>query len=170
MAPDVHNEDLTMAGYGDDQGFQEWTVENGYDLPEGAVPAMVRQKGAVYVDGTYGDRFPGVRAGGYDQDRAWPRKGAVLASGETVPADKVPTPIIHASYEAAVQEALNPGSLSVIGSGVDRIKREKVGPLETEYQDAGDVKDAAALIPIITTIEGMIAPFLMRPLPAIMVV
>lgn len=168
--PDVHNEDFVMAGYGTDQGFQDWAAENGYVLPDGAVSATLRQKGAVYVDGTYGSQFPGVRAGGYDQDRAWPRKGAVLASGETVPADKVPTAIIHASYEAAVQEALSPGSLSAIGSGVDRIKREKVGPLETEYQDAGDVTDAAALIPIITTIEGMIAPFLMRPLPAIMVV
>jgi len=150
-----------MAGYGDDDAFAGWLTANGYSLPTGAaVPAVLRQRGALYVDGTYGTRFVGVRAGGYAQEREWPRSGAAVMGG-TVPDDVVPLAVIHASYEAALQEAREPESLSIIGSAAERVKREKVeGAVEVEYQAASAGEFAASLLPVMTAVEGLIAPFL----------
>ncbi|WP_011580559.1 MULTISPECIES: DnaT-like ssDNA-binding protein [Chelativorans] len=162
-----------MAGYGDDSGFNAWLAENGYTLPDGAPsPAVLRQRGSVYVDGIYGMNFVGEKTGGWEQERAWPRTGA-YAGGSAIPDDVVPLPVIHASYEAALQEAREPESLSVIGSAAERVKREKVdGAVEVEYQQASSADFAGTLIPVMTVIEGLLAPFL-RPLggfPSIMVV
>ena len=163
-----------MAGYGDDAGFTTWLAENGYSLPEGApTAAVLRQRGSVYLDGLYGLRFVGEKTGGWEQERAWPRTGA-YAGGSAVPDDIVPQPIIHAAYEAALQEAREPESLSLIGSAAERVKRERVeGAVEVEYQAASSSEGLAAqMVPVMTAIEGLIAPFL-RPVggcPTILVV
>ena len=66
-----------MAGYGDDDGFQAFLTANGYTLPDGApAAAVLRQRGSVYVDGTYSLRFSGSPTGGAAQEREWPRTGA----------------------------------------------------------------------------------------------
>lgn len=162
-----------MAGYGTDEAFTVWLAENGYALPDDAPsPAILRQRGSVYVDGLYGIRFTGEKAGGWEQERAWPRTGA-YAGGSSIPEDVVPKPVIYASYEAALQEAREPESLSPIGSTAERVKREKVdGAVEVEYQQSGSEDLAAAMTPVMTVIEGLLAPFL-RPVggfPAILVV
>lgn len=157
-----------MAGYGSDGDFQTWLSDNGYTLPAGAPSeAVLRQRGSVYVDATYGPRFRGKPTGGYAQERQWPRTGAVV-NGETIPDDVVPLAVIHASFMAAWQEASEPGSLSAIASASDTIKREKVGPLETEYQDASRMQEGkpydplapSATTPILTAIDGLLKPFL----------
>lgn len=162
-----------MAGYGTDEAFTVWLAENGYALPDDApLPAILRQRGSVYVDGLYGIRFAGEKTGGWEQERAWPRTGA-YAGGSSIPEDVIPKPVIHASYEAALQEARDPESLSLIGSAAERVKREKVdGAVEVEYQQSGSEDLAAAMTPVMTVIEGLLAPFL-RPVggfPAILVV
>lgn len=157
-----------MAGYGTDDAFATWLTSNGYSLPEGApAPAVLRQRGSTYVDGTYGARFVGQPTGGYEQERQWPRSGAVVA-GSSVPDGVIPLPVIHASYEAALQEAREPESLSLIGSAAERVKREKVdGAVEVEYQQASAEEFAAAMTPIMTTIEGLLSPFLRGADPAV---
>jgi hypothetical protein len=162
-----------MAGYGDDSAFEAWLEENGYSLPAGApLPAVLRQRGSVYVDGLYGIRFVGEKTGGWEQERAWPRIDA-YAGGTAIPDEVVPLPVIHASYEAALQEAREPESLSLIGSAAERVKREKVeGAVEVEYQQASSDEFASAITPVMTVIEGLLAPFL-RPVggfPSILVV
>lgn len=149
-----------MAGYGDDSTFQAWLTENGYALPGGAPsPAVLRNRGSQYIDSVYGSRFVG-RIAAYDQERQWPREGAIV-SGQLIPSDIVPTAIIHASFYAAYQEATKPGSLSVIGSDATRVKRKKVGQLEVEYQSASDDSETGwDLTPIISIVDGMLAPFL----------
>ncbi|WP_169194937.1 DnaT-like ssDNA-binding protein [Devosia sp. MC1541] len=150
-----------MSGYGDDALFTAWLTANGYLLPGGAAsPAVLRQRGSVYIDGTYGTRFVGQKAGGYAQEREWPRSGASVA-GETIPDSVVPLAIIHASYEAALQEAREPESLSIIGSAAERVKREKVdGAVEVEYQSASAADFGTTLVPVMTAVEGLLAPFL----------
>lgn len=157
-----------MAGYGDDSAFTAWMAENGYVLPEGAPNlAVLRQRGSVYVDGTYGARFVGVPTGGYEQERAWPRSEAIV-EGTVIPDDVIPLPVIHASYEAALQEARDPESLSLIGSAAERVKRERVeGAVEVEYQQAGSDEFAGSLVPVMTIVEGLLAPFLRPEAPAV---
>lgn len=148
-----------MAGYGDDSGLADWLAANGYTLPSGApTPAVLRQRGSDYIDGLYGPRFRGFPTDGVTQDRAWPRTGAT-AYGSSIADDLIPTAVINASYAAAWYEANNPGSLAVAASAAGAIKREKVGPLETEYfEGSGDAAGDATLK--ISTVEGLLAPFL----------
>lgn len=148
-----------MAGYGTDEQFQLWLTENGYVLPTDAPsPAVLRQRGSQYLDALYGDRFIG-RIAMFDQDRAWPRLGASLR-GTFIPDNVVPMAVILASFEAAYQEALNPGALKAIGSVSVTVVREKVGELEVQYAASQLDGTAAFLTPLISTVDGMLAPYL----------
>lgn len=159
-----------MAGYGTDEAFTAWLAANGYSLPDGAAAAAVlRQRGSTYIDGLYGPRFGGVPTDGFAQERAWPRTGA-YAYGSLIGSGVVPEAVVQASYHAAYAEAVSPGSLSVSGSEGARVKREKVeGAVEVEYQTSGAFS-AASLTPIITAVEGLLAPFLTAAAPGILVV
>jgi hypothetical protein len=162
-----------MAGYGTDAEFEAFAEAHGYVLPEGANIPVLRLKGSDYVDHTYGSKFPGTRTAGYAQVRAWPRTHAVLASGETVPANEVPAAIITASFHAAWQEALAPGSLSGYGSPSSVIKRERVeGAVDVEYQTQSGPLTAESLAPVLTVVDGLLRPFLTISggLPSILVV
>ncbi|GGF24368.1 hypothetical protein GCM10011321_14690 [Youhaiella tibetensis] len=151
-----------MAGYGDDAGFNAWVSANGYTLPESApAAAVLRERGSAYIDGAYGMRFAGAPTGGFEQERAWPRTGA-SAYGQAIGDAVVPSLVVAASYVAAWQEASTPGSLSAFGSPATAVKREKVeGAVEVEYQGNSGVWSAVNLAPVLTAVEGLLAPFLM---------
>lgn len=162
-----------MAGYGDDNEFTTWLTDNGYTLPDGApAPAVLRNRGAGYIDGTYGARFSGIPTGGFAQERAWPRTGA-YAYGQPIGDNVIPDAVIKASYAAAWQEVTAPGSLSASGSEASRVKREKVeGAVEVEYQASSGEFSASSLVTLLTSVEGLLAPFLtvVSTFPAILVV
>ncbi len=150
-----------MAGYGADDTFQAWLTLNGFSLPGPAPePAILRQRGSDYLDGLYEARFIGVRTDPLNQERAWPRTGAVVQK-VAIPSDTVPGAVERASYAAALYEAQNPGGLSAAASQSGAIKREKVDVLEVEYvAGSGDaVADATVRL---SAVEGLLAPFL-RP-------
>lgn len=158
-----------MAGYGDDARFEAWMADNGYSLPDGGVAvAVLRQRGSQYIDGLYEARFPGIRTGGLGQERAWGRTGA-CAYGQEIGPDVVPLAIEHASYFAAYQEAVSPGSLSVAASSSGAIKREKVDVLEVEYFEGTGDAAADALVRL-SAVEGLLAAFLTQPMPAVFVI
>lgn len=140
-----------MPGYGLDQGFNDWLVANGHLLPESAAEAgVLRLRAATYIDATYGNRFVGVPAGGAGQERAWPR---------TVHGGAVPAAVVEACYQAAWFEANNPGGLVKAGAAVSAVKREKVDTIEVEYASA-QVPFTAALTPVISIVDGLLAPYL----------
>lgn len=148
-----------MAGYGDDAGLATWLTDNGYQLPGTAPsPAVLRNRGSQYIDAVYGSRFLGsvVDAG---QERQWPREGAIV-NGKLLPSNVVPAAVINASYEAAYQEATAPGSLSVVGSASSAVVREKVGQIEVQYASAQSDGTAGSITPLISLVDGMLAPFL----------
>lgn len=149
-----------MAGYGDDSGFDTWLSDNGYVLPDDApTPAVLRNRGSQYIDATYGARFLGSVVDA-TQERQWPREGAIV-NGKLLPSDVVPAAVINASFQAAYQEAVSPGSLAVVGSSSSAVKREKVGPIETEYATSSSSDGtAASLTPLISIVDGMLATFL----------
>lgn len=149
-----------MAGYGDDGGFDAWLTDNGYTLPVGAPsPAVLRNRGSLYIDAVYGSRFLGSVVDAA-QDRQWPREGAI-ANGKLIASSVVPVAVIHASYHAAYQEAVAPGSLSVVGTSSSAVKRVKVGQIEKEYQTAKDSDGTAGSItPLISIVDGILAPYL----------
>lgn len=148
-----------MAGYGDDSAFTAWLEANGYALPESApTAAVLRQRGAVYVDGTYGLRFPGTPTGGATQDRAWPRSGATDRWGNALDASTVPTRVIEASFEAAYIEAGSPGLLSTTYTpGTNKVLTEVKG---IKWTVVGDASGSKAMVMISTAIEGLLGPLL----------
>lgn len=155
-----------MAGYGTDDGFTAWLAANGYELPSGGpAPAILRQRGSDYIDGLYGPRFGGSPTGGYDQERAWPRSGAYFAR-YAIGEDEVPRAVIQASYAAAYYEATNPGGLSAAVTAAAAVKREKVDVIEVEYfQASGSAIENATVV--LSSVEGLLAPFFYTPAPAI---
>lgn len=158
-----------MAGYGTDEKITAWLAEAGLSLPLNAsTPAILRQRGSQYLDGVYGSRFSGSPTGGFEQERAWPRVGA-FAHGQAIPSDIVPVAIEHASYHAAYQEAVKPGSLAIAVTAAGALKRKKIGPLEKEYfEGSGDAVADGTLK--LSAVEGLLAPFFAVALPAIFVV
>lgn len=158
-----------MAGYGSDTGFAAWLADNGHDLPADApVPAVLRHRGSVYIDGLYGSKFVGVAADGFSQERAWPRIDAE-SFGQAIPSNVIPVAIEQASYAAAFHEATNPGALSPAASQSGAVKRKKLDVLEVEYFE-GSGNAAADAVVRIAAVEGILAPFLTKPMPAVFVV
>lgn len=140
-----------MPGYGSDQGFNDWLVTSGHILPEGAAAAgVLRLRAATYIDAAYGSRFVGVAVGGASQERAWPR---------TVHGGVVPAAVVEACYQAAWFEANNRGGLVKAGTAATNVRREKVDALEVEYV-APQGPFAAALTPVISIVDGLLAPYL----------
>ena len=151
-----------MAGYGSDQAFEAWLEENGHELPANAPdPAVLRQRGSAYIDGTYGERFAGQPTGGIEQERAWPRTGATIY-GQLLVSSVIPQRVVNASYMAAYLEATSPGSLTgSIVSGASLVKRERVeGAVEVEYAVSDKTDIAEASRAIVPAIEGLLAPLL----------
>lgn len=145
--------------YGTDQGFTDWLALNGLTLPLTApTPAILRQRGGQYVDDVYGSRFWGVPTDGFAQERAWPRTGA-KAYGQDIPDSVIPVAVEHATYAAAYQDAIKPGSLSVSATATGAVKRKKIGPIEKEFfEGSGDVVADGTLK--LSAVEGLLAPYL----------
>ncbi|PND29064.1 DnaT-like ssDNA-binding protein [Sinorhizobium sp. M4_45] len=164
-----------MAGYGTNDGFTSYATEAGYVFPDGTTDEQktaARQRGSLVID-RYEPKFSGRRTGGYAQERAWPRTGATTYYGEEIPSNETPVAIINASYEAAFLELTNQGSLSPVVTGSQTVKREKIGQLEVEYSTSSstDIDNLVSLAtPVVTTIEGLLWPFLMPCIPGALVV
>src|SRR5690606_30837172 len=152
-----------MAGYGSNDGLDAWLLALGLSLPIGAPSKdVLRQIGSDYVDGAYEPRLQcSTRAGGFAQERAWPRTGHTI-NGQAVPDDLIPTAWINASYRAAYLQATSPG-WATGGRDLNRItKREKVEGIEREFFAGGDVasSNAAPGFNVDPLIDGMVPGWL----------
>lgn len=151
-----------MEGYGDDTAFAAWLSANGLALPSGGPSqAILRLRGASYVDGTYGPRLVcSTPTGGIDQARSWPRTGHVVGS-IAIPPDAIPAKWVEASYRAAYLIATNPAFGSATVNPMQRVKRQKVGPLEEEYFDGGNAGiGIGGLVDIDAEIDGLVSGLL----------
>ncbi|XAZ25906.1 hypothetical protein LVY75_34460 (plasmid) [Sinorhizobium sp. B11] len=115
-------------------------------------------RGSNYIDAVYGARFLGSVVGAA-QERQWPRESEIV-NGKVLQSNAVPGAVVNASYEAAHQKAVAAGSLSVVGSASSAVKREKVGQVEVEYQSVESDVTAAGITPLISIVDGMVAPYL----------
>ena len=146
-----------MAGYGSDSGFDDYAADNGYEIPSGNVTAA-RQRGSVYLDGHYYQRWPGEPTGGIDQERSWPRKTATDRFGNAVDDAAVPTRVVSASYEAALLELGTPGFFAKTFTEADKKVLTKVQSISWTY--TGNTKGDRSSSPVSTVIENILAPIL----------
>lgn len=152
-----------MAGYGSDIEFAAYLAGLGLTLPVDApTPAVLRQIGSNYVDAAYEPRLQcSQRAGGFAQERAWPREGHKVNRQE-VPDDLIPQAWVDASYHAAYLQAMTPG-WATGGRDPNRVtKREKVDTIEREFfaADEGAAGNAAPGFNVDPMIDGMVSVWL----------
>jgi len=137
----------------DGRGNADWAA-----LTEAAKEAALR-RATTWIDATYGSRLGGLPVYPRVQALAWPRTGATDTDGYVVPSDAIPVEIVRATAEAALREALTPGSLSPDYVASEAVVREKVGPLEVEYRGSSG---ASSVSPVLTIVDGLLAPLLGR--------
>lgn len=152
-----------MAGYGDDTGLQAWLDSQGLTLPAAApTAAVLRQIGSDYLDAAYEAKLQcSVRAGGFDQERSWPRSGHRVG-GRSIPDDLIPVAWVNASYRAAWLEASTAGWATGSANPNRITKREKVDVIEREFFAPADSSGAASApgMAADATINGLVTPWL----------
>lgn len=154
------------------RGRAEW----GSASEDARTAALVR--GSDYIDQRYrglagdcaGPSFPGTKTGGRAQEREWPRIGATDRGGVSIDPAEIPAEVVRASFEAALRELLQPGSLSPDYIASEQVTREKVGPIDISYE--GKAESGVPNRPVVTIVDEILAPVLARRYcgPAVMVV
>lgn len=111
------------------------------------VKEQLLRKASDYILGTFGPRWQGVRLLS-TQALDWPRVG-VISNDWEVAANTIPFLVANASAELALQA--NSGEL--LENTGPSVKREKIGPLETEFNafESSEIK--------YTQIDRLLSPF-----------
>lgn len=118
------------------------------------------RKGTDAMMQMFSGRWAGTRVSS-TQALDWPRYNVPMKDGPAnlpesygvrayYPSDAVPAAVMRACIEMAVRAA----TATLIADGAQAVKREKIGPLEVEYQDATTSGTSYRAI------EGMLAPFM----------
>lgn len=125
--------------YHEARGNAAWSADGVTD--EHRTAALIRASSAI--DGQYGPRFPGKKAGGREQGLAWPRAGAIdHCAGEAIPEDEIPVGVVNATYELALAELVSPGSSTPTVTPGQVVQSERVGPISTSYFEPAGGLDA----------------------------
>lgn len=104
------------------------------------------RRASAYLSSSFSWR--GVRTHRRGQSLAWPRAGVTDSEGDALPSDTIPAEIVSATCEIAAVELANPGAMSPSIDLTQRVKRERVDVLETEYfaASAGDVRPVLPMV------------------------
>tara|TARA_R110002049_G_scaffold281333_1_gene460856 strand:+ start:19690 stop:20181 length:492 start_codon:yes stop_codon:yes gene_type:complete len=114
-------------------------------------------RGSEYVDYNFRRRFPGWKVGQRQQIREWPRSWAFDVEDNAICVDVVPVEVEYATYEAALREGESNGSLMPDYTPGSQVTREKVGPIEVQYNNPTGVQ---SVTPIIQIVGAILAPVL----------
>lgn len=124
-------------------------IDASYSVDEATAEPFIR-RAAQYIDRRHGEQFWGDRQY-QDQAREWPRLTDQLVQGWPIDPDTVPQAIKDAQCELAHQ--LQTGAVDPFASVAASVKRERIGPIETEYQ-------GGLARPRLTAITDALGPFL----------
>lgn len=158
--PDFYSTVAEADAYHEARGNTAWA---------GTAKEAALLRASVYIDslglqqlpsGTWVSRFPGVKTGSRAQVREWPRTGAVDYEGTPIPAGEVPIEVRQATYEAALRELTEPGSLNPDYVPASLVKRDKAGPWEEEYFAPAEGTNPNQ--PILSIVLALLAPVLRR--------
>lgn len=149
-----------MDRYGTTAGFRDYHEARGNDVPVSWTDDVIEAGllvGSEFIDGRYGSSYPGLKVGGREQVRLWPRYGGYDANGDPIDSDEIPVEVVNATYEATYIQRQNPGSL-VVNYTPGKYKRASVvGAVSVEYAQFNYASDAQ---PQFATIDMIIAPLL----------
>lgn len=98
--------------YGDATGFQAYWAARG-DLTAAAMDDFDINAALIvaseWLDAAFRSQFGGSKVGMRDQERDWPRVGAVDIYGYSVADTAIPREVLSATYEAAFRQMTTPG-------------------------------------------------------------
>lgn len=101
---------------------------------------------------TYRTRWAGRRVYQH-QALDWPRYN-VMVDGFTVPSTIVPVDVVNACIDLAVRAGSGEDLLPDLDTGSNAIKKDKTGPLETEYfQNTTDARER------FVAVDALLAPY-----------
>lgn len=160
MAVDMIVEDGTVVAgansYGEVEDCVTYATSRGLTfaaMPEDeAKSALIRATDAM--DATYRQRLPGDKVDGRDQSLEWPRTGATDANGDTIEEDEVPDEWVRATFEMAVRERANPGSMMPDLERGGAIRSIRAGSVGIDYGNN------ASATTVFTKIDGMLSGLL----------
>jgi hypothetical protein len=137
-----------------------WAEQRGVSLPAtDDAKAVLLIKAADYLE-TFGPRFKGEPVEPGVQALAWPRKGVTLPyAASPLPEDAIPVLLKRAQLAAALAAASGIELLPATDAGARGIKREKTGPIETEYFGSNG-EGATVSAPVITAVDVYLAGLL----------
>ena len=126
-------------------GLTAWAV-----LDEGAKEIALRR--ATQFMATYRTRWAGRRVH-QQQALDWPRYN-VAVDGFVLPSTSVPLDVVNASIDLAVRAGRGEDLLPDLDTGSNAIKKDKTGPLETEYfQNTTDARER------FVAVDALLAPY-----------
>ena len=126
-------------------GLTAWAV-----LDEGAKEIALRR--ATQFMATYRTRWAGRRVH-QQQARDWPRYN-VAVDGFVLPSTSVPLDVVNACIDLAVRAGRGEDLLPDLDTGSNAIKKDKTGPLETEYfQNTTDARER------FVAVDALLAPY-----------
>ena len=109
------------------------------------------RKAALFM-ATYRTRWAGRRVHQH-QALDWPRYNVVV-DGFMVPSTSVPTDVVNACIDLAVRAGSGEDLLPDLDTGSNVIKKDKTGPLETEYfQNTTDARER------FVAVDALLAPY-----------
>jgi len=139
------------AAYHAARGNTTWT---GADALKEA--ALIRA--TQWLDGRYGDQWPGVRRYLRAQALDWPRADAYDRDGTYVDLETIPPEVVQATCEAALRELVAPGSLSPdVTPGTAKVLTEVKGIKWTPLRAAASANDMTLTI---TAVDRALAPLI----------
>lgn len=148
--PDNYGTIGGFRAYHDDRGNPNLTIDD-----EDVQSSLL--VGSEWLDAVYRSGFPGLKVGQRAQVREWPRVGGTDIYGYAIDASIVPVEIEKATYEAAMRQALTPGSLSKDWTP-SKYKRVSVdGAVSVDYVSFANANDIQTRFAII---DQILAPIL----------
>lgn len=116
------------------------------------------------LDAMFEPEFIGTRAGGVNQQDAWPRIGpAVAAVGLE---NTIPNAVASATYEMANLVRLNPTLWTQVYAPGQMLKRKTTGPITKEFFAPGEGGDGLLGLPAVPLIRGWLYGLLKDPTTA----
>lgn len=128
----------------------DYATRRGYDV---TLTDQLLLRAADYIN-TYRDRFKGTKLTPVTSNMQFPRINVIL-DGYIVPSDQIPALIPAAQVETAVELAGGRDPQEAISTQI--IKRQRIGPLEIEYDTESGVELPSFDFP---KINDLLAPVL----------
>lgn len=142
---------VEASAYHSARGNATWT---GSDTLKEA--ALIRA--TQWIDGRYGDLWPGIRWKLRGQALDWPRVEASDRDGTVLDYDTIPVEVLNATCEAALRELVTPGSLSPdVTPGTAKVLTEVKGIKWTPLRASASANDMTLTI---TAVDRALAPLI----------